>query len=193
MKKMIKFIISTLKKFMYFYLPNCTKLLKGNISCKKIKSVNIKTRLTGKGIIDIEKNVNFGYKYGGYYYKNCIEIQARLSASHISIGKNTSFNNDVFICALKSITIGENCLIGHSVEIMDFDGHGVEKDQRRLTNGNVRGVKIKNNVWIGNNTTILKGTNIGENSIVGANSLVIGDFPSNCILAGNPAKIIRYL
>ncbi len=51
-------------------------------------------------------------------------------------------------------------------------------------------VKIGNNVFIGMNSTILKNTTIGDNVIIGANSLVRGIIPSNCIIAGNPAKII---
>ena len=51
-------------------------------------------------------------------------------------------------------------------------------------------VNIGNNVFIGEKATILMGTNIGDNCIIGANSLVKGDFPSNSVIAGNPAKVI---
>ena len=52
------------------------------------------------------------------------------------------------------------------------------------------GVKIGNNVFIGMKTTILKGVHIGDNVIIGANSLVNKNIPDNCVVAGNPAKII---
>ena len=55
------------------------------------------------------------------------------------------------------------------------------------------GVKIGNNVFIGMKSTILKGVRIGNNVIIGANSLVNKDVPDNCVVAGNPAKIVKML
>lgn len=52
------------------------------------------------------------------------------------------------------------------------------------------GVSIGNNVFIGMNTTILKGVHIGDNTIIGAGSLINKDISGNCVVAGNPAKII---
>ena len=52
-------------------------------------------------------------------------------------------------------------------------------------------VKIADDVWIGNNVTILKGTEIGEHSVVAAGAVVSGKFPSNVVLGGVPAKVIR--
>lgn len=59
--------------------------------------------------------------------------------------------------------------------------------------GSSGGVKIGNNVFIGMKTTILKGVHIGNNVIIGANSLVNKDIPDNCVVAGNPAKVIMSL
>lgn len=50
---------------------------------------------------------------------------------------------------------------------------------------------IGNNVTLGANVNIIGDVTIGDNVIVGAGSVVIKDVPSNCIVAGNPAKIIR--
>ena len=53
--------------------------------------------------------------------------------------------------------------------------------------------RIGNNVSIGANVVIIGGVNIGDNVIVGAGSVVVKDVPSDCIVAGNPARIIRNL
>lgn len=52
-------------------------------------------------------------------------------------------------------------------------------------------VVIEDNVWIGEFARICKGVTIGRNSIIGANSVVTKDVPANCIVAGNPARIIK--
>lgn len=54
-------------------------------------------------------------------------------------------------------------------------------------------VTIGNNVWLGSRVMILKGVSIGDNSVIGASSVVTKPIPANCIAAGNPAKIIRYI
>lgn len=50
---------------------------------------------------------------------------------------------------------------------------------------------IGTNCWIGSNVRICKGVTIGDNSIVAANSVVTKDVPPNCIVAGNPAKVVK--
>lgn len=53
--------------------------------------------------------------------------------------------------------------------------------------------EIGDNVTLGANVTIIGSIHIGNNVIVGAGSVVVKDIPDNCIVAGNPAKIIRML
>src|SRR5438477_1526329 len=54
-----------------------------------------------------------------------------------------------------------------------------------------RPVKISDNVWIGMNAIILKGVTIGENSVVAAGAVVTKSVPANCIVAGNPAAVVK--
>jgi virginiamycin A acetyltransferase len=51
---------------------------------------------------------------------------------------------------------------------------------------------IENDVWIGYDATIMPGVNIGNGSIIGSKSVVTKDVPAYSIVAGNPAKVIRY-
>ena len=46
-------------------------------------------------------------------------------------------------------------------------------------------------MWIGDKVTILPDVEIGQGTIVGANSVVTKSIPEYCIVAGNPAKVIR--
>jgi acetyltransferase-like isoleucine patch superfamily enzyme len=52
---------------------------------------------------------------------------------------------------------------------------------------------VKHGASIGTGATILPNTSIGENAVVGAGSVVTRDVPANAIIAGNPAKILRYV
>jgi acetyltransferase-like isoleucine patch superfamily enzyme len=110
----------------------------------------------------------------------------------IIIGDNVSTNNNIFLCAANHIEIGEDTLIGQYVTIMDHEAHGIEPNKRKEL-GEIGKVIIKKNVWIGNNVLILKNTEIGQNTIVAAGAVVSGIFPSNVIIGGVPAKIIRTL
>lgn len=79
------------------------------------------------------------------------------------------------------IFIGENTSITGGVGILCHDAC------RNIT----ADVKIGNNCFIGTFALILPGVTIGDEVIVGAGSVVTKDVPSNCIVAGNPAKIIK--
>lgn len=52
--------------------------------------------------------------------------------------------------------------------------------------------KVGNDVWVGANSTILRGVIIGDGAVIGANSIVTKDVPPYAIVAGNPAKIIKF-
>jgi acetyltransferase-like isoleucine patch superfamily enzyme len=54
-------------------------------------------------------------------------------------------------------------------------------------------IVIEDNVWIGERSTILKGVTIGRGSVVGCNSVVTHDVPPYCVVAGNPARIVKRL
>ena len=145
---------------------------------------------TGKVIIG--DNTSIGFKYGGSWYGSVCELQPRYPNSIIKLGNNVATNNNLQIIAAKSVQIGDFCLIGNSVQIIDSDGHGIKPNQRHSSIGKVAPVTIGKNVWIGNHVIILKGVTIGDNSIVAAGAVVTaGEYPSNSIIGGNPAKVLR--
>jgi len=118
------------------------------------------------------------------------------SDARISIGSNTGLSG-VVICAMTSIEIGSECLLGADVQIFDNDFHKIEAENRRFDNtpGKIKcaPVVIEDNVFIGVGSIVMKGVRIGCNSVIGAGSIVNKDIPSNSIAAGNPAKVIGQL
>lgn len=147
--------------------------------------------LNGKGKISFGKNVQIGVVNSSNYYSHYSYFEARNSESEISIGNNVSINNHCSIEALSKITIHDNVLIGINCSILDNDGHSLEKDDRLFGTPKSAEIVIEKNVFIGDNVTVLKGVIIGENSVVGNGSVVTKSVPSNAIVAGNPAQIIK--
>ena len=72
-----------------------------------------------------------------------------------------------------------------------FEERMISPSRRKLTSKGE--ITIGNNVWIGDKVAVLSGVHIGDGVIVAANSVVTHDVPDYTIIAGNPAKVIRYL
>ena len=129
-------------------------------------------------------------------------IVTRAPGAEIEIGDNVGISGAT-IYARKKITIGENTCIGGNCKILDNDFHPIETETRnkllRDENGGdsdlvpSREIKIGKNCFIGCNSIILKGTVLGDGCVVGAGAVVCGKFEDNCVIAGNPARVIKRL
>lgn len=122
-------------------------------------------------------------------------IVTRVPGARIRIGNNVGISGAT-IYARKGISIGDNCQIGGNAKILDNDFHPIQA-QARLENDErqigVKEIVIGRNCFIGCNSLILKGTVLGDNCVVGAGAVVSGQFGDNCVIAGNPARVIRRL
>lgn len=112
----------------------------------------------------------------------------------IKIGKNTSIgsNSRIFASTEGGVTIGDNVNVASHLYIIDCD-HGTKAGiplhgQPMI----VKPVKIENDIWFGYHVTVLKGVTIHSGSVLGACSVVTKDVPRNAIMAGSPARIIKY-
>lgn len=143
------------------------------------------------GKINIGERCEFGFNYGGMFAFGMCELQTRTKNSVINIGNNVLTNNNLKIIARGTVDIGDDCLIGENVTIMDHNAHGVKPSERRTSAGTVKDVVIGKNVWIGNNVTILPGSKIGDNCILAVGCVVKGNIPANVIVQGNPGVIVK--
>ncbi len=98
------------------------------------------------------------------------------------------------ICAASRVEIGDRCVIGADVIISDTDFHSLNAEIRSSKNDSREAhnspVFIGNDVFIGARSIVLKGVKLGDNVIIGAGSVVTKSFDDNCVIAGNPAKLI---
>jgi acetyltransferase-like isoleucine patch superfamily enzyme len=110
------------------------------------------------------------------------------------VGKRCKISSHSFIC--EGVVIEDNVFVGHGVMfINDRYPRATTQDGKLQTEADwrVEPTIIKRGASIGSGATILANTCIGENAIVGAGSVVTKDVPPNAIVAGNPARVLRYL
>ena len=119
-------------------------------------------------------------------YGSTIQI---FEGGQLTLG-HSYMNSDSLIACRKNISIGDGVMIARGVKIYDTDYHKILDEQDNVLNPDEE-VIIKNHVWIGVNAVILKGVTIGEGSVVAAGAVVTKDVPDRCMVAGNPARVIR--
>ena len=110
------------------------------------------------------------------------------------VGRRCKISSHTFIC--EGVTIEDNVFIGHGVTFINdtypraTTGNGqlqIEQDWK------LECTVVKKGASVGSGSTILANVTIGENAIVGAGSMVTKDVPPNAIVAGNPARLLRYI
>ena len=116
----------------------------------------------------------------------------------ISISDNVGIGSYAHITAINRIEIHSGVLLGKNVTITDNSHGNLLEEEKCIPPSNRKlyskgPVIIGKNVWIGDKATILPNVSIGEGTVVGANCVVTKDLPANCVAAGIPAKIIRYV
>ena len=118
-----------------------------------------------------------------------VEIQ-----KNATIGKRCKISSHTFVC--EGVEIQDNVFIGHSVTFINDSYPRATTDSGELqteADWKVEKTVVMTGASIGSGSTVLSNLTIGENAIVGAGSVVTKDVPANAIVAGNPAKILRFL
>ena len=137
---------------------------------------------------EIGNNTNiyeFANVYGAIIGDNCkigsyVEVQ-----NNVQIGNNVTISSHSFICSL--VIIEDDVFVGHGV--MTINDLHPPSYKRTGSKECWQKTLIKKGAVIGSNVTLLPVT-IGENAEVGAGAVVTKDVPDNCIVVGNPQKVI---
>lgn len=113
-------------------------------------------------------------------------VKLSASGGKIEIGSNSYIGDRTEIHSGASVKIGNNVNIAWDCNILDRDYHAFNSETEVK-----KSVVISDNVWIGVGAMVLKGVTIGEGAVVAAGSVVTRDVPEKCLVAGNPAKVIK--
>jgi acetyltransferase-like isoleucine patch superfamily enzyme len=168
----------------------------------------------------LPENVSLGERswlYSTYAFRHyCSEMRVGLRTGHDTGLYNGTFfdlgphgevtigNFSTIVGAIIStngrVSIGSYCFIAHEVILADSD-FSVPPDThsapprpiRNAAPSASRGIRLGDNVWVGARAVLLGGADVGEGAIIGAGAVVDSEVPPFCIVAGNPARMVKTL
>lgn len=116
-----------------------------------------------------------------------------LSAKNIEIGNNVKIGNSCLFMGHGGITVGNNVSFGPQVVIWTSNHNYYSPEELPYDNTMfLKPVTVKDNVWVGTRACIIPGVTIEEGAVVAMGAVVTKDVPKGAVVAGNPAKIIKY-
>ena len=185
-----------MRLFFSFKLPQLIFLGSG------VKIIGINHIHFGK-IIQIEDHVlisGFGKKgmsignnvWIGAFSRLKVSFSVNHPGSHITIGNNVGIGEYAHLGGAGGLDIGDDCIIGpyfscHPENHIFSDSRILIREQGAAR----KGIVIGKNCWIGAKVTVLDGVTIGDNCVIAAGAVVSKSMPSNSVIGGVPARLIR--
>lgn len=171
--KLVKYICLLLYYTIARHLPGSDRPY--SFGSKKIRGFLCRRifKKAGKGI-----NIEHGAFFG--------------NGDDIEIGDNSGLGLDCMVSG--PLSIGDNVMMGPGVMIYTQNHNYYRLDIPMIQQGDSdkRKITIGNDVWIAARVIILPGVTIGDGAVIGAGSIVTRDVPPYAVVAGNPAKVIKY-
>lgn len=110
----------------------------------------------------------------------------------LSVGAGSCMDSDVLIDCSGGVDIGSDVMLSRGVMIYSH-GHRLDDPRHRSGSAFAKSVTIGDGVWVGARSIILGGVKIGDGAVIGAGSVVTKDVPSDVVVCGNPAKVIKQI
>jgi hypothetical protein len=161
------------------------------------------SKIKTSGYLSVAENcIIDGLSRNGVIFGNAVSIGRETSivctgslkeiGKGLIVGDNVGLGEKCHYGCAGGVEIGDNTIVGIYVT-MHSENHNFSDVMTpiRLQGVSHKGIKIGKNCWIGAKSTILDGTILGDGCVVAAGAVVTGAFPSNCIIGGVPARIIK--
>lgn len=191
-------IIRNMLFFLRYLKSGGGKTLLLNKPVFKLKMKYRKSNLSPNCIIKIQDGCNIVLGENstiGDFTKICVDGESSADKFELRIGKYTYIGDHNNIRASGgNIRIGDYCLISQQITIV-ASNHQYKRDTlifNQTWDREKVGIVIEDDVWIGANCVILPGVHIGYGAVVAAGSVVTRNVPSYALVAGVPAKVIKY-
>ncbi len=134
----------------------------------------------------------------------CAKLMIKKCGKNVNIEKDAIFTSGLEIGNRSGVgirahitgkcTIGDNVMMGPDV-VVYVRNHGFDDLEKPMIDqgfSKEEPVHIGNDVWIGSRVTIMPGVHIGDHAVIGASAVVTRDVPEWAVVAGVPAKVIKY-
>ena len=144
----------------------------GNVNASLVQNINPRTEIAvgGKSKLTLKHSV--------FTRRN---VSFRVEGGELIIG-TSFFNQGCSITCMDNIQIGDNCLFGPNVVVVDHDHEYRYTDERRGNHYRKAPISIGNNVWIGANVTNIRGTQIEDGAVIGAGCVIRGKVEKNTVV-----------
>jgi acetyltransferase-like isoleucine patch superfamily enzyme len=182
-----------------FHFKNPKLLMLGkHVTIRGVKFLNLGQSIQIGNNVSIiaygKKGLSIGnYAWIGAHSSIKVSFSFNEFGDHIVIGNNVGIGEYAHLGGAGGLTIGDDCIIGPYFSCHPENHNFYSEDALiRLQGVNRKGINIGKNCWIGAKVTILDGVSIGENCIIAAGAVVTKSMPSNAVLGGLPAKVIKF-
>lgn len=170
-------------------------------------NIPLSTTIVNPQNIQIGKGSVFGphcYIKAGYDNRTYIEIGQKVkvksgtristSSGKITIDDYCYFGQNVWIGGIGDVSIGANSIFAMNVVIISSNHDYINISVPYVNGPEIpKHINIGSNVWVGANSVVLPGAMIDDGVVVAAGSVVRGYVEKNSLVAGNPAKLIKYI
>lgn len=162
-------------------------VLNARIRLRHATSVGTRVTLRGRPAVTNQGRMTVGDHVRLVSTVATLELVA-FPGGHLEIGNNVFINYGSSLVATTLVRIGDDCLIGTHVTVMDSDFHQVADKSWQLKG---EPIVIEDRAWLGNRSMVLKGVRVGHDAVVAAGSVVTHDVEARTLVGGVPAKLIR--
>lgn len=180
--------LSLYPRLLFRLLRLCGYLLKGRWAMRSARKAGRLVFLRGRLKLENKGTLKIGNKVRIWSSIHPSQIYVEKSA-HLTVGDGC-YINGAFIAVCRRVSIGKNCFLGPMAHVQDSPFFGLDAGQAAA---HAQPVIIEDDAWLAARCTIVGGVRIGRGAVVAVGAVVVEDVPPYCVVAGNPARVVKQI